>query len=460
MILYLDNYRGFTNVFVPIKDLNILVGENSSGKTSLISILSFLTETDFLKTFHFKNRHVNLGNFYELVNHGRKDKTLTIGLIKDNNSETLDNRLDFDGVLMKFSSNKGYAALSELILINENSAIRLKKKGNNVEITLRKEKGFKMNIDHFGVFKSGRGFTERKYIKYRNVLDERWTKFAEKMGYLSLIHIAKEMNDDEDESFNDTFSDFEDSVIFMPSSSMLGSSKWIAPIRSKALGVYENDYLTYSPEGNHIPIILGALYGDKTKKQNLQVIEKIEHFGKQSGLFDKIDVNKLDKSNEWSPFELKIELFRQQTKISRVGYGVSQILPVICEILLSRQKQLFLIQQPEVHLHPRSQASFGELLFNEYIHNKHAFFIETHSDFLLDRLRIKYSQYCLTKTKTGQKKKKIDFINVLYFKNTETGVNVSPIKISKNGDYLNAEGTGFREFFMTEHLNLLGISFE
>lgn len=37
-VLYVDNFRGFSDAYVPLTDINFLVGENSSGKTSLLSL--------------------------------------------------------------------------------------------------------------------------------------------------------------------------------------------------------------------------------------------------------------------------------------------------------------------------------------------------------------------------------------------------------------------------------------
>ncbi len=36
--LFVDNFRGFTNTFIPIEDVNFLVGENSTGKTYIFSL--------------------------------------------------------------------------------------------------------------------------------------------------------------------------------------------------------------------------------------------------------------------------------------------------------------------------------------------------------------------------------------------------------------------------------------
>ena len=42
-----------------------------------------------------------------------------------------------------------------------------------------------------------------------------------------------------------------------------------------------------------------------------------------------------------------------------VGYGVSQALPVLTELLREDCSPVFLLQQPEVHLHPSAQAALG-----------------------------------------------------------------------------------------------------
>ena len=68
-----------------------------------------------------------------------------------------------------------------------------------------------------------------------------------------------------------------------------------------------------------------------------------------------------------APFQLKIKVRGPNSNIIDVGYGVSQILPILVHILsphpLSQwQNTYFLLQQPEVHLHPTAQAQLSSLL--------------------------------------------------------------------------------------------------
>ncbi len=68
-----------------------------------------------------------------------------------------------------------------------------------------------------------------------------------------------------------------------------------------------------------------------------------------------------------------------------VGYGISQITPIVVQSLLSENGML-LIEQPEVHIHPRLQAQVGDLLINSVQERGNQVLVETHSEHLVLRL--------------------------------------------------------------------------
>ncbi len=72
--------------------------------------------------------------------------------------------------------------------------------------------------------------------------------------------------------------------------------------------------------------------------------------------------------------------------IADVGFGVSQILPVLTTALLSDADSLLIFEQPEIHLHPRAQARLAELMIC-LARTGRRMIIETHSDHLINRLR-------------------------------------------------------------------------
>lgn len=73
--------------------------------------------------------------------------------------------------------------------------------------------------------------------------------------------------------------------------------------------------------------------------------------------------------------------------IADVGFGVSQILPVITQGLMSKQSDILIFEQPEIHLHPRAQAKLAEL-FLCFVFLGKKIIVESHSDHLINRFRL------------------------------------------------------------------------
>lgn len=72
---------------------------------------------------------------------------------------------------------------------------------------------------------------------------------------------------------------------------------------------------------------------------------------------------------------------------SNVGYGLSYALPILVALICAKPGQVFIVDSPEAHLHPRAQSAMGRLL---------AFFaasglqiiVESHSDHVLSGVRL------------------------------------------------------------------------
>jgi predicted ATPase len=68
-----------------------------------------------------------------------------------------------------------------------------------------------------------------------------------------------------------------------------------------------------------------------------------------------------------------------------VGYGIGQVLPIVVQSLLAHDS-LLLVEQPEVHLHPRLQAALGDLFIEAVAERRMQLLVETHSEHLILRL--------------------------------------------------------------------------
>ena len=127
-----------------------------------------------------------------------------------------------------------------------------------------------------------------------------------------------------------------------------------------------------------------------------------------------------------------------------VGYGVSQVLPILVRIFAEYGAK-FLLQQPEIHLHPRAQAELASLLVDINRTYDNSFVIETHSDYMIDRVRIDILNG----------KIQPDDVSVIYLEPVGNKVRAHNISFDAQANMINVPD-GYRDFFLNESNKLLG----
>ncbi|MCK3864328.1 AAA family ATPase [Pseudomonas sp. B329] len=76
-------------------------------------------------------------------------------------------------------------------------------------------------------------------------------------------------------------------------------------------------------------------------------------------------------------------------ELTDVGFGISQVLPILVQAYLSPPGSLTIIEQPEIHLHPNMQAWLTDAIITIALKERKRFLIETHSDALIRRVRLR-----------------------------------------------------------------------
>jgi len=216
-----------------------------------------------------------------------------------------------------------------------------------------------------------------------------------------------------------------------------------APIRTEPKRTYEPLKDTPRPSGSHIPMILAKL-SQQDEWQRVQ--SAMLAFGQASGLFEGLDVRRLGQE-ESSPFQIRVKVTGPAFNLIDVGYGVSQILPIVVDIIQGAKGSMFLLQQPEVHLHPRAQAEFGSLLAQLVVSEKKRFVVETHSDYLIDRIRMDVRD---------RKSIRPEQVSILYFQRARSWVDIHPMHLDEQGNFVSVP-EGYRWFFMNEESRFLGV---
>jgi len=217
-----------------------------------------------------------------------------------------------------------------------------------------------------------------------------------------------------------------------------------APVRSKPRRTYDPMRITPDPEGDHIPMYLVHLRF-RSEGEWRRLKDALEEFGRDTGLFDEISIRPLGKK-ETEPFQLQIRKFGGKSKgpqrnLIDVGYGVNQALPIITELFRLGTPRVFLMQQPEVHLHPSAQAALGSLFCKLAGARHHRFVVETHSDHLLERIRLDIRD---DKSELQPKD-----VSILYFERKDIEVRIHSLGLDEEGNVLNAPPS-YGKFFMAE----------
>ncbi|MCY3627472.1 MAG: AAA family ATPase [Gammaproteobacteria bacterium] len=176
---------------------------------------------------------------------------------------------------------------------------------------------------------------------------------------------------------------------------------------------------------------------DKHKRAQLCTL------GRELGIFNDIQITKVAGG-----FEVHVKLGEEFHNIQDVGLGVSSVLPFLEAFINADAHSIFLLQHPEVHLHPQSQAEMVKVMAR----SDHSFIIETHSDHFVDWFRI-------LSRKEGIQCSDVTILYLGRVPDDPTTTQVHPITLDELG---NLEGVpkGYRDFFTDELWQLLGIDNE
>jgi len=118
-----------------------------------------------------------------------------------------------------------------------------------------------------------------------------------------------------------------------------------------------------------------------------------------------------------------------------VGFGVSQIMPIIVQTV-SAQNKMILIEQPEIHLHPKLQAEMADLFISSAKGpDKNTFVLETHSEHLMLRILRRIRETTGGGHKDDGLAITTDDVSVLYVQSGEDGSQVTQIPVTSDGRF-------------------------
>ena len=515
------NYKAFSSGSLELKPITILLGSNSSGKSSLLQLFLLIEQTmnnpePYESALKLNGRFINLGEDENLIKDKDLSKTLNIEfsfkalpyiqklqlLLK-----TVDHQLTQIGRMIERIKNKESDQLDILeytifnkqyeSFINEVQSIEYSHQPIESEIYKNKSLIFDYMISHhnflFEDFADKKITTNQKLSIYKDIftfLEPLKNLYSESgvLGYnlkynpqTRKIEVEEQYVEINNKSLikftsKDISSDildfellkkhsdslvnsFEYDALKLDEKSKNSVSRYIVFLLNEAYNIvadnFENKNINYvSPLRAHpqryylldeanINTSLNTQSGTSLAeilKKNTQINSRVNTWLKKFGL--KVTVKEFKDINH----NIKIHQNDLDLDITDVGFGISQVLPILVQGFMSNNRSLTLIEQPEIHLHPKMQADLADLFIDivklaadKKGKIKKSLLIETHSEYLLKRLRRRISE-----GKLSSKDIAIYFIEPRDKDNKDSAL-IKNIEISKDGSF-----EWPKDFYITE----------
>lgn len=427
------NYRRFEDTdWITIKPLTILLGANNGGKTSVLSPLLLLAQTNASNDVEVPlvpfGPLIDLGTYKDFIHKHETQRDLFLGFRFHSHASKKELKpigaYPPGGMELTFSAG----AKPEEVLLKEVNVTDI------------------YNRQYFSRKSLKEGYSLEGAIPLAEMNDDekRAIEQTKPENFLFspndiFFELERKIGDKESKpkSFSKHFSHYLRAIGFTHSLSraIFGELSYIGPLRAKLKRFYR-----VSPE---LPDTVGAqgehaavLFRRRAKKLKPIVDRWVQRFEFGTELRYKQLTDDL--------FQLQFKNETEETNVADAGFGASQVLPLIIQAAAAPHDSLTLAEQPEIHLNPRLQCVLADL-FAEMASNGHRVLVETHSEHLIVRLRRLIAE---GKIKTSDV--------ALYFVEKKDGVSrIRPIPIQNNGAINREEWPqGFFEEGLREALGL------
>lgn len=438
----LKDFRGFRETgFISIKPITLLVGENSAGKSSFLAGLKFIADlAGANEEPSFNKDPFQLGTFQQIAHYrggsaGRaREFQLKLRKPIDIRAQ-LETKNERNVTLeIDFSNSESQAVISSLSIgfDSERLILRVENDQPSISYVSRTRELFALQgPDSFP--RVPRSDFARYWPFILRDLRFRFRRKAEaeQRGLFS----------PEVEHRTALLAEYADRL----SSQIDGPVLATSPIRTKPLRTYTPGLESRDAEGSHVPYEMAKFYRAKNKDAWRRLKTSIERFGNTSDMFGEISIKSFGQTAS-DPFQIQFSHDGPKTNMVDLGYGTSQVLPILYDISVASKRSIFLIQQPEVHLHPRAQSALGAYIVDAFGSEGKRFILETHSDFIVDRVRRAVRSKQLSPSDVA----------ILFFERKKLENVVRNIRLGEDGEPENPPHS-YRQFFIDEELKSLGV---
>ncbi|MFB2653846.1 AAA family ATPase [Shewanella seohaensis] len=340
--IYAQNYKGFKNLELNLNKLNVLIGKNGSGKSTITRLITLIIES--LKftgedVINFSPLGIDIaGRYSELSYNGNDAGTIMLGA-----------QFNIENEIYTFKTTLIYSTELNKVIVSKFEWF------NNDESQFKCDLNSYKNREPVYVI----GDEERSVIFNGLLPNVENTEFP--------LHRVKGLY-----------------KLYFSVNELKRCLTYLGPFRnglSRVYGVNLGSKSNVGPRGEFAPYILNQDRNNPT----MELHKKIE-----SWMSLHFDGKYIYCDGQEPYFSLKVKSDVYSSNIVDDGVGYSQLFPLIVSRfskLLNDSYGVEIVEQPELHLHPAVCGSVGDLYLDSFSENNNTVVLETHSKELLLRLR-------------------------------------------------------------------------
>lgn len=396
--LRIQNFKGWKDTgVIDLAPITVLFGSNSSGKSSIGQFLVMLKQTvrqpdrKAVLLLNGPQASVDLGAVSDVFYDHKFDEDLKFkftwdmdepALIENSDKKDIYNQIGFEGDIKVSDQETQYLEVREFKYhLYDGEALKLSV-GMKKETEASGDRNYVLDSDRQFVRTKGRAWKLTEPVKFYGFSDAA-------LAYYKDSDFLQDLNLHQEDFFSKFF--------------------YLGPMRTKTKRTYSWSGIEPESVGdageNTIAAILSAKkLGKKLKFPNTQYKPfevVISQSLKNMGLIEEYKIEKIGDRQEYE-VKVRIKGAERFVGLPDVGFGVSQVLPVLVQLFYAPDNSVIFIEQPEIHLHPNAQALLADVMLDainmkvEGKKRKIQVIIETHSEHLLRRLQRRISEEKVT----------------------------------------------------------------
>lgn len=428
--LRIQNFKGWKDTgTIRMAPITLFFGANSSGKSSIGQFLMMLKQTvespDRKAVFYpgGKNSAVQLGSYQEMVFHRDPENKITFDyqwslpeILKFKDPVTSQ---AFSGDKLSFHAEVGLGDKDQHTLVLDQLKYQLlEEEESRLSIGMERKSDskseYKVDATNYTLKrKQGRVWYPGAPVRFYGFPDE-VVAYHQNADFVQTLNLRHEK--------------------------LYRSLCYLGPLRTKAERLYswtgmEPESVGYAGE-NTVAAILAA----RNRKISLGYKRPAKPFEeiialklKEMGLIEEFKVNPISEQRQEYEVKVRTKGSRDWVDLPDVGFGISQVLPVLVQCFYAPPGSIILMEQPEIHLHPNAQSALADVMIDVINSRENGadrniqLVIETHSEHFLRRL-----QRRIAEDSVPQKKVSAYFANI-----AKTPATLEPLQIDIFGNVQN-----------------------